>query len=244
MSLSKILLPRLHMVHHYPDLFLYFLRDRAMITKKLVEKHLSSVQSNWNPKYYELEPLQVFRNAILKNLVKYVENKYLYHIVRYLEPRVVIETGVHYGISTAFILQAINDNKKGILISIDLPNKEYKTDFETITQILPRGRETGFVVPDKLRENWTLQIGDAKDYLETYCEKEAPIDLFHHDSEHTYNQMMFEFKTVWPYLKKGGMIVCDDADTNEALITFGIEKMLNKQGVFTICKGRGCILKT
>jgi predicted O-methyltransferase YrrM len=40
---------------------------------------------------------------------------------RLMEPELVADTGVAHGFSTAAILQALEDNQKGRLISIDLP---------------------------------------------------------------------------------------------------------------------------
>lgn len=41
-------------------------------------------------------------------------------LVRILRPTVVIETGVANGISSAFILKALDKNNEGMLYSIDL----------------------------------------------------------------------------------------------------------------------------
>ena len=40
---------------------------------------------------------------------------------RLIDPEVVIETGVAYGVSSAFILKALQENDRGTLYSIDLP---------------------------------------------------------------------------------------------------------------------------
>jgi len=46
----------------------------------------------------------------------------LYYLVcRALRPEVVVETGVGYGVSSAFILKALEQNGGGILHSVDLP---------------------------------------------------------------------------------------------------------------------------
>ena len=42
-------------------------------------------------------------------------------VCRLLEPQVVLETGVAYGVSSAFILRALEENGHGILHSVDLP---------------------------------------------------------------------------------------------------------------------------
>ena len=44
-----------------------------------------------------------------------------YLVCRLLEPAVVVETGVAYGVSSAFILRALEKNGRGVLHSVDLP---------------------------------------------------------------------------------------------------------------------------
>jgi hypothetical protein len=49
---------------------------------------------------------------------------FLYALCRLIRPRIVVETGVAAGVSSAFILKALNDNSYGILHSIDQLNYE------------------------------------------------------------------------------------------------------------------------
>ena len=51
----------------------------------------------------------------------YDEGLRLYRLLRELQPRVAVETGVCNGVSTAFLLLALEDNGEGALHSIDLP---------------------------------------------------------------------------------------------------------------------------
>jgi hypothetical protein len=45
----------------------------------------------------------------------------LYSIVRAYKPEIVVETGVAHGVTSAFLLCAMHENRKGHLYSIDLP---------------------------------------------------------------------------------------------------------------------------
>jgi len=65
------------------------------------------------------------------------------------------------------------------------------------------------------------------------------VDIFFHDSLHTYEHMMFEFETVWPHIKENGLIVSDDIYWNNAFIDFA--KKVNSQ--YTIFDGIGIIKK-
>ena len=46
------------------------------------------------------------------------------------------------------------------------------------------------------------------------------IDIFLHDSDHSFRNMMLEFKTAWPYLRLGGILIADDASLNDAFLRF------------------------
>jgi predicted O-methyltransferase YrrM len=39
----------------------------------------------------------------------------------WMSPNIVLETGAAYGVTSAFIVQALEVNRKGTLISVDLP---------------------------------------------------------------------------------------------------------------------------
>jgi hypothetical protein len=128
----------------------------------------------------------------------------LYVICRALKPRTVIETGVASGISSAFILQALEDNSEGKLYSIDLP----------VFNMLPQGKETGWIVPNWLRERWELYIVGSKDLLPELLQKLDAVNVFIHDAD--VRDMMFEFPTIWPKLKEGGLILSDHVDLGTA----------------------------
>lgn len=133
----------------------------------------------------------------------------LYYICRTYKPEIVIETGVWTGKSTWFILRALSDNSYGKLYSIDLGVR--KVD----NQILPT-KEIGGFVPPSLRNRWSLLIGDSKEVLPKLVKQLPRIDLFFHDSLHTYEHMLFEFCTIWPFLRKGGILCSDDVLLNNA----------------------------
>ena len=132
----------------------------------------------------------------------------LYIICRMLKPEVVIETGVENGISTSFILQALKDNDSGKLYSIEL------------NQFLLEGRKSGWIVPRNLARRWCLLLGDSLELLPTLCEKLHSIDVFIHDSEHSYRTMFTEFSQAWFTIKRGGILLSDDTGQNEAFIKF------------------------
>lgn len=133
----------------------------------------------------------------------------LYTLCRLLHPRIVVETGVSAGVSTAFILKALEDNSNGLLHSIDLPKAD-----------LPVGQQSGFVIPDYLRTRWKLHIGVTSEILPKLLSETEQVDIFLHDSEHTYENMLFEYETTWPSIRQGGLLLSDDTNRNRAFRDF------------------------
>ena len=128
-----------------------------------------------------------------------------YVLCRLIQPSVVVETGVAYGVSSAFILRALEVNGRGALHSVDLPPLRREA-----------GRFWGIAVPDGLRDRWRLHRGASGRVLPRLLEKTGPVNLFVHDSLHTFGNMRREFETVWPYLRAGGALLADDVERNRA----------------------------
>ena len=143
--------------------------------------------------------------------VRYIfpEAAELYAVVRAFKPEVIVETGVSSGISSAHILRALAANGEGSLHSIDLPNVQQGSG-------LPEGRTSGWIVPDSLRGRWKLQIGDSRKLLPELLGSLEKVDLFLHDSDHSYEAMVFEFEQAFPRLEPGGLLMSDDTHLHAA----------------------------
>ena len=132
-----------------------------------------------------------------------------YAICRAVQPEVVVETGVGYGVTSAFFLQGLAMNQKGHLWSIDLPPLGEDAD-----------GQCGILVPKDLKSRWHLPRGRARRLLPEVISKLSAIDVFLHDSLHTYRNMSFEYRTVWPALRGGGVLLSDDVAMNRAFERF------------------------
>jgi predicted O-methyltransferase YrrM len=135
-----------------------------------------------------------------------------YCLVRHLRPERVVETGVGHGVTTRFILEALERNGTGRLWSIDLPpliERRLRTD-------------VGIAVPDRLRGRWTFIRGSSRQRLRPLLVKLGTIDLFVHDSMHTARNLQFELSQAWPALTPGGVAIADDIDFNRAFGTFAL----------------------
>ena len=133
-----------------------------------------------------------------------------------------VETGVCNGVSTAFLLLALERNGDGELYSIDLPEiagEEYEQGTFWDGKggaVIPPGKEPGWMVPPDLRRRWRLVLGRSQDELPPLLERVGEIDFFMHDSEHSYECMGFEFDAAWGSLRPGGALVADDVTVNSA----------------------------
>lgn len=61
--------------------------------------------------------------------------EFLYGLVRLLKPEHVLETGTHQGVGASYIGQALKDNKRGELTTIEFLRPHYETAKERIEQI-------------------------------------------------------------------------------------------------------------
>jgi len=173
---------------------------------KFLSEPLSYPPTTIQEAYNDLYSHRELWDNIKKSLAVYPENygcqmtnelPCLYLLVRLIKPTKVIETGVSSGASSAYILRALEDNKKGRLYSIDLPPDN-----------LPEGRKSGWVVSEDLRGLWDLRIGDTKQMLVPLLNEIGEIDFFIHDSLHTYEHMMWEYKCIWPFMRRRGLFLC------------------------------------
>ncbi len=172
-------------------------------------------------------------NTVVGNNLNTTFGKWIYCCIRVLAPDNIIETGVAHGYSSWIILNALHKNNKGKLFSIDLPNNDTNTDYNFKDQ-----PTTGWLVPDSLRGRWEMHLGDAKVILPQLLEKIGKLDLFFHDSDHSFEHMQYEFSTVHPYMKKGGVILSDDVHKNAAFEQYTDK---NKLSALQFNKG-GCAL--
>jgi len=78
----------------------------------------------------------------------------------------------------------------------------------------------GAAIPKDLRDRWELKIGTSKELLVKNLKNLSSIDIFLHDSLHTYKNMSYEFEKSWPYIKKGGFLLSDDITSNNAFNDF------------------------
>jgi predicted O-methyltransferase YrrM len=182
-----------------------------------------------------IAPNKNTHQTIVGNNLNTTFGKWIYCCIRVTNPNTVIETGVAHGYSSWIILNALNKNKKGVLYSIDLPNNDTNSDYNFKDQ-----PTTGWLVPDSLKDRWKLNLGDAKVLLPQILNDIKHLDIFFHDSDHSYEHMKYEFETSYPFIVNGGLLLSDDVHKNAA---FSEYVKTNNLKALQFNKGGAAIIK-
>ncbi|MCI4372878.1 MAG: class I SAM-dependent methyltransferase [Thermoplasmata archaeon] len=149
----------------------------------------------------------------------------LYTMVRLLQPKHVVETGVSSGVSSAHFLLALDRNRSGVLHSIDLPTHQrgpiLRSDESPVA--LPPGLASGWSIPFR-SSRWDLRIGDSTVLLPALAAELPAIDLFLHDDLHTPEHLTFELETLRPKFSPGAPVLADNTKwTGDAVPRFAAE---------------------
>ena len=118
-----------------------------------------------------------------------------YAIVRATQPDHVVETGTHLGLGSCVIAAALLRNGHGRLTTIDIDP------------------EAGYLIGEPWASVIDRRIGDSIDMLGSLKD----VDMFLHDSLHTYDYESGELKAVEPNLRAGAIILSDNAHESSAL---------------------------
>ncbi len=132
----------------------------------------------------------------------------LWNVVRAKRPDIVVETGIANGVSTRTILRAMEANGSGHLYSFDVDERALSS------------------VTGAIRERWTPVIVNSKSAMEDLRSwahsKSGEVDVWYHDSDHSYEWQRAEFELALNALASGGVLVSDDIDGNEAFADFAL----------------------
>jgi Methyltransferase domain len=117
-------------------------------------------------------------------------------LVRHLKPMNVVETGVAHGVTSRFVLEALERNGHGHLWSVDRPPIEREWQ-----------QQIGIAVDDALRKRWSYILGSSRRRLPGLLNQLGQIDLFIHDSLHSERNVRFELDQAWAVLRPSGVLI-------------------------------------
>ena len=113
-------------------------------------------------------------------------------LIRREKPSIMIETGVESGYSTEHYLMAMDANHEGHLFSCDPAPSGF---YEAYPIVHPR---------------FTFIRKRSYEALDEIFAKTQRVDLFLHDSDHSYACQTWEFEWAIRHVRSGGIIASDD----------------------------------
>jgi len=168
----------------------------------VAEFALSEIEAQVHRRIEALRPVAPFP---LVHNADYTLARMAYIACRVLRPTAVVETGVAYGVTSAFILKALEVNGGGELYSVDLPPLRRRSE-EFI----------GAAIPEDLRERWRLHRGTGQRVLPTILPRLSGVGVFVQDSLHTLQNILAELQLVTPRLSRPSAVLVDDIQENAA----------------------------
>lgn len=191
--------------------------DLVLHRRTVIEQYIADLERQYGARY-------------IAGWVNLDDALFLYWLVRSLKPKTIVQCGVCNGLSSAFMMLALAKNgPDGQLHVIDMPpvfnskDPAWTIPGKTYGMVVPEGKTSGWMVPEAYHKRFHVQNGDAKLLLPKLIERLPAVDMFYHDSDHTYNHMMFEFLQAKRKLVPGGLVVADDISWNAALWDFADE---------------------
>lgn len=128
----------------------------------------------------------------------------LYFITRLTKPSCVVETGVAAGFSSVAFLEAMDRNNRGHLYSSDFPYFRIDNPEKYI----------GILVDENLKNRWSLYIEGDKQNLPIIKKRVGKIDIFHYDSDKSYEGREYAFGVVKDQLHDESIVIYDDIEDN------------------------------
>jgi hypothetical protein len=147
------------------------------------------------------------KNSVIGNSGSKTRLKVLAYIINYFNFDLIIESGTQHGISALFMERfAITKNTK--IYSIDIKNN-----------VIPEGigKINYVVLSSPVRKSFNT--------FTTRLIKSNGMSLFFHDSDHSYENMSFEFNWAWNELKVD-CLISDDVSENMAFSKFALNNKL------------------
>ena len=114
-------------------------------------------------------------------------------------------------------------NKKGVLFSTEISSN------------------VGRLAPQRLKKRRRFIVSTPSTVLSTALKQSGRLDIFMHDSDHSYNGMRYEFELVKNRMRHNGVILSDDIQSNSAFMELAGELGKKPRIIAGIAKSFGII---
>ncbi|MEY7849546.1 class I SAM-dependent methyltransferase [Natrarchaeobius sp. A-rgal3] len=200
-----------------------------------IEEHIQNCRSQMEEKPYSLG------GANLGGETAHV----LTHLIK---PNAILEIGVANGVSTAYILGALEELElepdiRAIdkpLFESDVREKRGERGIEGVGGIIPNGAEAGWVVPMEWRADYGYQyyVADFTEILPRVIRSMPKLDLVIYDASKDASEMIMAYETIIQSLSSNGVLISDDICVNNSFekVTDGYEGETVKFGGIGIYK--------
>ena len=125
-----------------------------------------------------------------------------YALTRALQPEHIVETGTDKGLGSCVFAAALLRNGHGRVTTVDV------------------NPDSGYLITGRYANVVDRVMGDSIDVLRSGS---TPVDLFLHDSLHTFEHESGELAAVAPRLSHGAMVLSDNAHETDALLRWAEE---------------------
>jgi hypothetical protein len=89
--------------------------------------------------------------------------------------------------------------------------------------------DQGALIPDELRPQFVPLRGKVEDFVRS-DQLPVSIDMFLHDSSHSFRHMLWEFREFWGRLRDRGLLVSHDVNLNAAFPEFVTKTYAHDKG--------------
>jgi hypothetical protein len=120
-----------------------------------------------------------------------------YALTRILQPEHIVETGTDKGLGSCVFAAALLRNGHGRLTTVDI------------------NPDSGYLITGRYAAVVDRVMGDSIDVMGSGT---TPVDMFIHDSWHTFEHEFGELEAVAPRLSPGAMVLSDNAHDSDALL--------------------------
>jgi predicted O-methyltransferase YrrM len=131
-----------------------------------------------------------------------------YCVARACRPGLIVETGTHDGLGTALLLRAAERNTAD-----GTPTRVATLDIEPAS---------GWLVSERLKKRLEVYTGDTRETLPSALEGRE-VGMFIHDSEHTAERELFEFRVAIDHAAPSLVMISDNAHATTALKDLALE---------------------